>query len=92
MVDDERIRLLLPRILSFVLIGAALGAGYGYESSIADAAGLRGLIRGTLAGVLIGAASVSLTVFIFEAPCGRPDVAPTQSGKQPVRQSSHSTE
>ena len=57
MVIDERIRLLFPRILSFVAIAAVLGAGYGYET--ADA-GLRGLIRG--ATVDIGAFQTSLVV------------------------------
>jgi adenylate cyclase len=68
MVVDERIRLLFPRILSFAAISAAIGAGYGYEASIADAAGLRGLIRGALAGALIGAAVSSLIAFVLQAP------------------------
>jgi adenylate cyclase len=66
MVVDERIRLLFPRFLSYVVIGAVIGAGYGYETSIAAAAGLRGLIRGALIGVLIGAAVSSLLV--LQAP------------------------
>jgi hypothetical protein len=41
MVIDERTRLLLPRILSFAVAGAVIGGGYGYESSVADAAWLR---------------------------------------------------
>jgi adenylate cyclase len=68
MVVDERIRLLLPRVLGFTVIGAAIGAIYGYETSIAAAAGLRGLIRGALTGVLIGAAVLSFTAFVVEAP------------------------
>jgi adenylate cyclase len=68
MVVDEQIRLLVPRILSFVVIGAAIGAGYGYETSIAAAAGLPGLIRGALTGVLIGAAVSSLGAFVLQAP------------------------
>jgi adenylate cyclase len=68
MVVDERIRLLFPRILSFVAIGAAIGAGYGFETSIATAAGLRGLIRGALAGALIGAAVSALSAFVLQAP------------------------
>ena len=71
MVDDERIRLFFPALVSFVLIGSALGAGYGYESSIAAAAGLRGLMRGALSGALIGAAVSSLSAFILEAPGAR---------------------
>ena len=67
MVVDERIRLLFPRILSFVVIGAAIGTGYGYETSITDATGLRGLIRGALTGVLIGAAVNSLSAFVLQA-------------------------
>jgi adenylate cyclase len=65
MVVDERIRLLFPRILSFVVIGAIMGAGYGYEGSVADAAGLRGLIRGALTGVLIGATISLLSAFVL---------------------------
>jgi adenylate cyclase len=76
MVVDERIRLLFPRILSFVVIGAIMGAGYGYETSIADAAGLRGLIRGALTGVLIGAAVSSLSAMVLQAPGSRLARAP----------------
>ena len=68
MVVDEEIRLFLPRILGFAVIAAAIGAGYGYETSIAAAAGLRGLIRGALAGALIGAAVSSLITFVLQAP------------------------
>ena len=64
MVVDERIRLVFPRILGFVVIGA----GYGYETSIAAGAGLRGLIRGALTGGLIGGAVTSLRVFVLQAP------------------------
>jgi adenylate cyclase len=71
MVVDERLRLLFPRILSFVAIAAVVGAGYGYETSIAVAAGLRGLIRGALTGALIGAAGSSFDAFILEAPRAR---------------------
>jgi adenylate cyclase len=65
---DERIRLLFPRILSFALIGAVFGAGYGYEGSIATAAGLRGLMRGALTGLLIGAAVSSISAFVLQVP------------------------
>ena len=68
MVVDERTRLLLPRILRFVVVGAVIGAGYGFASSVANDAGLRGLIRGALTGVLIGAGVTSLRAFILEAP------------------------
>jgi adenylate cyclase len=68
MVVDERLRLLFPRILSFVAIAAVVGAGYGYETSVAVAAGLRGLIRGALTGALIGAAGSSFDAFVLEAP------------------------
>lgn len=71
MVVDERIRLLFPRILSFAAISAVIGAGYGYETSIAAAAGLRGLIRGALTGALIGAAVTSLIAFVLQAPGAR---------------------
>ena len=71
MVVDERIRLAIPRILNFVVIGAVIGAGYGFKTSIADAAGLRGLIRGALTGVLIGAAVSSLSAFVLQAPGAR---------------------
>ena len=76
MVVDERIRLLFPRILGFVVIGAAIGAGYGYETSIAAAAGLRGLTRGALTGVLIGAAVSSLSALVLQAPGTRLARAP----------------
>jgi adenylate cyclase len=76
MVVDEQTRLLLPRILGFVAIGAMFGAGYGYETSVADAAGLRGLIRGALTGVLIGAAVTSLGAFVLQAPGTRLARAP----------------
>ena len=68
MVVDERIRLLLPTILTFVVIGAVVGAPYGYAMSIADGAGLRGLIRGALTGALIGAAISSLVALVLQAP------------------------
>jgi len=64
MVVDERIRLFFPTLLSFVLIASAVGAGYGYETSVAAAAGLRGLMRGALTGALIGAAVSSLSAFM----------------------------
>ena len=76
MVVDEQIRLLLPRILGFVVIGAVMGAGYGYETSVADAAGLRGLIRGALTGLLIGTAVSSLGAFVLQAPGTRLARAP----------------
>jgi adenylate cyclase len=64
MVVDERIRLFFPTLLSFILIASAVGAGYGYETSVAAAAGLRGLMRGALTGALIGAAVSSLSAFM----------------------------
>jgi adenylate cyclase len=75
MVVDERIRLLYPRILSFAVISAAIGAGYGYEASVATAAGLRGLIRGGLTGLLIGATVSSIIAFFLQAPGNRLDRA-----------------
>ena len=68
MVVDERIRLLFPRILSFTAIAAVLGAGYGYETSIAADAGLRGLIRGALTGALIGTVGGSFNALVLQAP------------------------
>jgi adenylate cyclase len=68
MIVDERTRLQIPRIVSFIVIAAVIGAGYGYETSVADAAGLRGLIRGALTGALIAAAVRSLSVFVLEVP------------------------
>jgi adenylate cyclase len=65
MVVEERIRLLLPRILSFTAIAAVLGAAYGYESGDA---GLRGLIRGALTGALIGAVGGSFNALVLQAP------------------------
>src|SRR5258708_34794502 len=72
MVVDERIGLLFPRILSFVVIGAAIGTGYGYETSITHATGLRGLIRGALTRALIGAAGNSRRAFVLQARPRRP--------------------
>jgi len=71
MVVDERLRLLFPRILGFVVISAVIGAGYGYETAVAGAAGLRGLIRGAMTGVLIGAAGSSLDAFVLQASGAR---------------------
>jgi adenylate cyclase len=76
MVVDEQIRLLLPRILGFVVIGAVVGALYGYETSVAAGDGLRGLIRGALTGGLIGAAVSSLGAFVLQAPGSRLARAP----------------
>src|ERR1700752_1136715 len=71
MIVDERLRLIFPRIFSFALIGAVIGAGYGYGTSIAAAAGLRGLVRGALTRALIGAAGSSLDAFVLQAPSAR---------------------
>jgi adenylate cyclase len=68
MVIDERTRLLLPRILSFVVTGAVVGAVYGYATSVAADAGLRGLVRGALTGVLIAAVVTWLRLFVLETP------------------------
>lgn len=76
MAVDERLRLLFPRILGFIVIGAMIGAPYGYETSIAAAAGLRGFIRGALTGALIGAAVSSLGAFVLQAPGTRLARAP----------------
>ena len=76
MVVDERIRLLFPQILSFAVLGAAIGAAYGYETSIADAAGMRGMIRGALIGALISATLSSLVTFVSQAPDARLQRAP----------------
>ena len=71
MVDDERLRLLLPRILGFAAISAAIGAVYGYQVSVVDGAGLHGAIRGALAGALIGAGVPSLIAFVLQARLAR---------------------
>jgi adenylate cyclase len=68
---NERVRLILPIILRFVAAGAVVGAAYGYQTSVGDAAGLRGLIRGAFTGVLIGTAVSSFTAFVVEAPGAR---------------------
>ena len=74
MIVDERIRLLFPRMLGFIVISAAAGAVYGYVTSIATDP--RGPIRGTLTGLLIGAALVSLNNFVLRAPLARLSRAP----------------
>lgn len=66
MVVDERIRLQLPRILSFVVIGAVVGAGYSYATTVGFP--LRGLLRGAVSGVIIGAAVSWLGLFVLQAP------------------------
>jgi len=71
MVVDERTRLLLPRILSFVMAATVIGAAYGYATSVADHAGLRGLVRGAFTGALIAAVVTSLRIFVLEAPDSR---------------------
>jgi adenylate cyclase len=76
MAIDDRTRLVLPRILSFVLLGAVLGAGYGYLTSVADDAGLQGLLRGASTGALIGAVMSSLNAFVLMAPGARLTRAP----------------
>jgi len=68
MVVDERTRLLIPRLLSLAAIGAVVGALYGFETSLADQAGLRGLIRGGLTGLLIAGVVTWLRLFVIEAP------------------------
>ncbi len=71
MVVDERLRLLAPTLLSYVMIAAAIGAPYGYATSIAAGAGLHGLIRGAVTGVLIGTAVSWLSFFVLQAPGSR---------------------
>ena len=71
MVVYERTRLLLPRILSFVMAATVIGAAYGYATSVADHAGLRGLVRGAFTGALIAAVVTSLRIFVLEAPDSR---------------------
>jgi adenylate cyclase len=71
MVVDERTRLLLPRILSFVMAATVIGAAYGYATSIADRAELRGLVRGAFTGALIAAVVSWLRLFVLEAPGAR---------------------
>src|SRR5215470_9039834 len=71
MVVNERTRLLLPRILSFVMAATVIGAAYGYATSVADHAGLRGLVRGAFTGALIAAVVTSLRIFVLEAPDSR---------------------
>jgi adenylate cyclase len=76
MILNERTRLLLPKILSFGVIAAMIGAGYGAETSIAANAELRGLIRGTFTGALIGISVGLLSAFVLEVPGTRLARAP----------------
>jgi adenylate cyclase len=68
MVFNDRILLLLPKILTFVVLAGGIGAGYGYETSSAANAGVRGLVRGAATGMMIGAATSLLSAFVLEAP------------------------
>jgi adenylate cyclase len=66
MAIDDRIRLVLPRILSLTVIGAVAGAAYGYAT--AGGAIPTGIARGTLTGALIASIIVSLDMFFLLAP------------------------
>jgi adenylate cyclase len=66
MAIDDRLRLVLPRILSLTLIGAVAGAVYGYATG--HDASLTGIARGTLSGAFIAGIVSSLDAFILQAP------------------------
>jgi len=66
MAIDDRLRLVLPRILSLTVIGAVAGAAYGLAT--AHGASLTGLARGALSGAFIAAIITSLDAFVLKAP------------------------
>ncbi|HYX03043.1 MAG TPA: adenylate/guanylate cyclase domain-containing protein [Reyranella sp.] len=53
------------------MAATVIGAAYGYATSVADHAGLRGLVRGAFTGALIAAVVTSLRIFVLEAPDSR---------------------
>ncbi len=66
MARDDRLRLVLPRILRLTVIGAVAGAAYGYAT--ANGASVTGLARGALSGAFIAAIISSLDAFVLQAP------------------------
>jgi len=61
-------------MLSLLVLGAIIGAGYGYYS--AHAAGLRSLLRGAFTGALIGGSVMFISAFVLDAPGSRLARAP----------------
>ena len=66
MALDDRLRLVLPRILSLTVIGAVAGAAYGLAT--AHGASVTGLARGALSGAFIAAIITLLDAFVLKAP------------------------
>ncbi len=66
MARDDRLRLVLPRILRLTVIGAVAGASYGLAT--ASGATITGLARGALSGAFIAAIISSLDAFVLQAP------------------------
>jgi hypothetical protein len=66
MAIDDRLRLVLPRILRLTVIGAVAGAAYGYATASGDS--LTGIARGGLTGAFIASIIVSLDTFVLQAP------------------------
>jgi adenylate cyclase len=66
MALDDRLRLVLPRILRLTVIGAVAGAAYGLAT--AHGAGVTGLARGALSGAVIAVLISSLDAFLLQAP------------------------
>ena len=66
MAIDDRLRLVLPRILSLTVIGAVAGAAYGFATANGDS--LTGVARGLLSGAFIAALITSLDAFVLQAP------------------------
>ena len=71
MAFDDRTRVALPQIASFTLVGVAIGAAYGYVSSLADHAGAIGLARGALTALLIALPISTVNTFTLLTPGSR---------------------
>jgi adenylate cyclase len=76
MAFDDRTRIFLPMIARLTLIGAVLGAAYGYVSTAGDHVGGIGLVRGALSGLLIALSLSSLDTFVLLPPGSRLSRAP----------------
>ncbi|WP_158814322.1 adenylate/guanylate cyclase domain-containing protein [Methylocapsa sp. S129] len=73
MAIDDRTRILVPLILRLALVGAVVGAAYGYlTTTAAGAAGSYGVERGALIGGFVSAVLTSFNVFALQAPIGEP--------------------
>jgi len=70
MTIDDQTRIAIPLILRITLIGAEVGAVYGYITTTGPS--LYGIGRGALTGALISGVLVSLEAFVLQAPIGAP--------------------